>query len=482
MTGATELTALTAQAVVDLLRRGEVSPIELIDAAAARIAATDGALNALPTLCLDRARDHAKRLMAGDLPTTPAAGWLAGLPLAVKDLNDVAGVRTTYGSPIYGRHVPDRSDIMVETLEANGGVVVAKSNTPEFGAGANTFNEVFGETRNPWNTDLTCGGSSGGSAAALAAGQVWLATGSDLGGSLRTPASFCSVVGLRPSPGRVATGPLDRPFDTLSVEGPMGRSVGDVALMLDAMAGWRPEDPLSLPAPEESFQAAAATRRPPRRVGYSADLGISPVDPEVRAICAAAVRRFEEAGAAVEEACPDFSDAPETFQVLRGAGFVAGLGPLYEQDRDRLKPDIRWNIEYGLSLTADRIGRAERARGALYHRMVAFFTTYDLLACPAACVPPFDVKTRWVREVGDTVLDNYVDWLRLTFAITLTACPAISIPCGFTADGRPVGLQLVGRPRGEAALLAAAAALEEIIGLSPAVPIDPRPGRSAATR
>ncbi|WP_119462191.1 amidase family protein [Rhodospirillaceae bacterium SYSU D60014] len=473
MDRASELTALTAQQAVALLRRGELSPLELIDAAAARIEATDGTLNALPTLCLDRARDRVRRLTAVQSDPSPA-GWLAGLPLAVKDLNDVAGVRTTYGSPIYADHVPDRSDIMVETLEANGGIVLAKSNTPEFGAGANTFNEVFGETRNPWNTDLTCGGSSGGAAAALASGQVWLATGSDLGGSLRTPASFCAVVGLRPSPGRVATGPQDRPFGTLSVEGPMGRTVGDVALMLDAMAGWHLEDPLSLPAPVESFQSAAASRRLPRRIGFSADLGISPVDAEVRAICAAALRRFEAAGVVVDDACPDFGDAPEIFQVLRAMGFVAGLGPLYDAHRDRLKPDVIWNIEEGLALTSDRIGRAERARGALYHRMAAFFSTHDLLACPAACVPPFDVKTRWVRAVEGTVFDNYIDWLRLSSAITLTSCPAISVPCGFTADGRPVGLQLVGRPRGEAPLLAAAAAFEEIADPAGLVPIEPR--------
>ena len=241
-----------------LLRQGEVSPLDLIDAALARIAATDGVLNALPTLCADRARDRARRLTASASAVAPGPGWLGGLPLAVKDLNDVAGVRTTQGSPIYADNVPARSDIMVERLEANGGVVLAKSNTPEFGAGANTFNAVFGETLNPWNPRLTVGGSSGGSAAALAAGQVWLATGSDLGGSLRTPASFCSVVGLRPSPGRVAHGPSTRPFGTLSVEGPMGRTVGDVALMLDAMVTRHPEDPLSLELPREPFQVAAA--------------------------------------------------------------------------------------------------------------------------------------------------------------------------------------------------------------------------------
>ncbi|HET6223526.1 MAG TPA: amidase family protein, partial [Dongiaceae bacterium] len=315
-----DLIRLTAQEAVRLLRARQVSPLELIDAALARIAATDHALNALPTLCAERARDHARRLLADEADAASAPGWLAGLPIAVKDLNDVAGVRTTYGSPIYAEHVPARSDIMIERLEANGALVLGKSNTPEFGAGANTFNPVFGETRNPWNTALTCGGSSGGSAVALATGQVWLATGSDLGGSLRTPASFCSVVGLRPSPGRVPHGPEARPFDTLSVDGPMGRTVGDVALMLDAMVARHPEDPLSLELPPALFQIAAAERRRPRRVAFSADLGIGPVDAEVRQLCAAAAQRFGEAGVAVEEACPDFSDAVDCFGVLRALG------------------------------------------------------------------------------------------------------------------------------------------------------------------
>ncbi len=467
------LFSLTAQEAVRLLRAGEISSVELIDAALERIAETDGTINALPTLCPERAREHARRLSR---PEAPGPGWLGGLPIAVKDLEDVAGVRTTYGSPIYADHVPERSGILVERLEANGAIVLAKSNTPEFGAGANTFNEVFGETRNPWNTRLTCGGSSGGSAAALAAGQVWLATGSDLGGSLRTPASFCSVVGLRPSPGRVPSGPRETPFETLSVGGPMGRTVGDVALMLDAMAGRHPEDPLSLEAPAASFQAAAASPRVPPRIAFSADLGISPVEPEVRAVCEAAAQRFAGLGSEVEEACIDFRDAPETFQVLRAAGFVTDLGPLYETNRGELKPDIVWNVEHGLRLTPEEIGRAERARGGLYRRVVRFFETYDLLLCPAACVAPFDVRTRWIRELEGVVLDNYVEWLRVTSAITLTSCPAISVPCGFTADGRPVGLQIVGRPRGEAELLAAASALEDALGLAALTPIDPRSG------
>jgi amidase len=258
----------------------------------------------------------------------------------------------------------------------------------------------------------------------------------------------------------------------------MGRTVGDTALMLDAMAGWHIEDPLSLESPRESFQAAAAAKRRPKRIGFSPDLGIVPVDAEVREICAAAARRFQDLGAAVEEACPDFTGAIDSFKTLRAAGFVAGYAALYDTQRDKLKPDVIWNIEHGLKVTAGDIAKAELARGALYHRIVRFFQTHDLLLCPAAPVAPFDVKIRWIREINGVVFDNYVEWLRLAYAITLTSCPAISVPCGFTKDGRPVGLQMVGKPRGEAALLSAAAAFEEMTGLARQLPIEPRTGKS----
>ena len=464
-----ELWRLTATEAVGLLKRGEISPLEMIDAAEARILATDGAINALPTLCLDRARDHARRLMdeGGD-------SLLAGLPIAVKDLNDVAGVRTTYGSPIYGNHVPTRSDIMVETLEARGAVVIGKSNTPEFGAGASTFNEVFGKTRNPWNTEKSVAGSSGGAAAALAAGQAWLATGSDLGGSLRTPASFCSVIGLRPSPGRVARGPTTEPFNSLSVAGPMARSADDAALFLDAMAGRHREDPMSLAAPAVSFAETVAIRRLPKRIGYSPDLGISPVDSEVAAICEKAARAFAEMGVEVVEARPNFSEAVDCFQTLRAAGFVASLGATLRSHRDKLKPEVIWNIERGLALNAEDIAAAQLARGRLYKSAARFFETHDLLLCPAAIVPPFDVDTRYVEAVNDTTFDSYIDWIAITFAVTLTSCPAVSVPAGFTESGLPVGLQIVGPPRGEAETLTAAALLDDANGISKLLPLDPR--------
>ena len=472
----TDLTKLTARAAVDLLRRREVSPLEMIDAAIARIEATDDSLNALPTLCVERAQAHAKRIMDSDPEAGDRMSWLGGLPIAVKDLNDVAGVKTTYGSPIFADHVPERSDILVETLEANGAIVIAKSNTPELGHGANTFNEVFGKTHNPWNTDKTCGGSSGGSAVAVATGQTWLATGSDLGCSLRTPAAFCSVVGLRPYPGRVARSPTRMPYDNLWVQGPMARNLGDTALMLDAMVGAHPADPISLVAPTEPFLHAVDNPNPPKRVAYSADLnGLTPVEPEVAEVCAAAAQRFAELGAVVEEACPDVRDAREIFHVLRAYHFVSDLAPVVEENRSQVKPEVVWNLEEGYKLTAESLAAAERDCGQLYARVVEFFETYDLLITPATVVAPFDIDIRAIDEVAGHKFANYFDWYTIAYAITATSLPALSLPCGFTANGLPVGLQIVGPPRGEAPLLGAAGLMEEVFGHATGLPIDPRP-------
>jgi len=472
----TELFRMTAREAVGLLRARQVSPTELVRAALARIEATDGALNALPTLCAERALAHARRLESA--PAREGPGWLGGLPIAVKDLNDVAGVRTTYGSPLFAANVPDGSDAMVETLEANGAIVIGKSNAPEFGHGANTYNEVFGETRNPWNTALTCGGSSGGSAVAVATGQAWLATGSDLGCSLRTPAAFCSVVGLRPSPGRVARSRTRLPFDDLWVQGPLARNVADVALMLDAMAGDNPADPLSIPAPCVPFSAALERPAPPRRVGYSRDLmGLTPVAREVAEVCDRAVARFADIGATVEERCPDLRDAREVFRVLRAGQLVGDLAPIIDANRDRVRKEVVWNMELGKKATADSIGDAQRRRGLLYARAAAFFGEFDLLVTPAAIVAPFDVRIRALDEVEGVKLDNYYEWYAIAYAITLTSLPAIALPCGFTASGLPVALQLVGPPRGEARLLAMAHAMEEVLGIARRVPVDPMPPR-----
>ncbi len=472
----TELWRKTAREMVNLLARGEVRPAEAVDAAAQRIEATNGAVNAMVTLCVERAIDAAAQMEDLGHPEQPGPGYLYGLPISVKDLNHVAGVRCTEGSPIYADRISSESDLLVQTLEANGAIVIGKSNTPEFGAGANTFNEVFGSTRNPWDTRMNCGGSSGGAAVNLATGQTWLATGSDLGGSLRIPGAFCSIVGFRPSPGRCPRGISTSMalFDDMGVVGPMARNVGDVALMLDAMVGQYARDPISLAVPNEAFQVAAAAARAPQRVGWSATLGIAPVEPEVAEICAAAAQSFTALGAAVEEACPDFSGAREMFQTLRGVSFVAAHRTHMAEHRDLLKPEVIWNYEHGAALSAFDVAEAKRTRGRIYANMCSFFESYDLLVTPTVMTPPFPAETRYLDEVAGVKFDNYVDWLMHTFVITPTGCPAVSLPCGFTRDGLPVGLQLVAPPRGEAALLSAAAAFEANCSLEWQTPIDPR--------
>ncbi|WP_316225153.1 amidase [Bradyrhizobium sp. SZCCHNS3052] len=461
----------SACAVVDKLKSGKVTPLDCLDALEARIAAVDGKVNALPTLCFDRARDHAKALMQ-----KPAAerGVLAGLPVPIKDLTDVAGVLTTQGSPIFKDRIPERSDLMVEHLEANGGVIYAKSNTPEFGAGANTFNEVFGATRNPWDTSRSAAGSSGGAAVALATGMAWLAHGSDMGGSLRNPASFCGIVGLRPSFGRVANTPAVTIDRNLAVQGPMARNVADLALLLDAMSGEHVADPISLPSPATSFPAAARSGQKPVRVAYSPDLGITPVDPEVAAVTRKAAQRFAELGVIVEEAHPDFSEAHECFRVLRALDFAMSKAELLRTKRDLLKPEVIWNIEEGLKLTVAQIARAEAQRIAITARAVKFFETYDLLLAPATIVPPFPVENRYVAECAGQKFDNYVQWLGIVYAITLACCPALSLPCGFTETGLPIGLQMIAAPRADAELLAGAKLLEDVLGVASSTPIDPR--------
>ncbi len=467
-----ELAGLSATDAVAALGRAEVSPLELIDVAEARIGEVEPLVNALPTTCFDRARDRARRII--ETPPEDLPPWhLRGLPIAVKDLVAVSGVRTTLGSRVHRDEIPAASDVMVDTLEASGALVVAKSNVPEFGAGSHTFNDVFGATRNPWDTGRSAGGSSGGAAAALATGEVWLADGSDLGGSLRNPASFCGVVGLRPRPGRVARGPVPDPWDTLSVRGPMGRTVADAALMLDAMAGAHPADPLSLPRPDEPFHAAAVRPTPPRRVGFTANLaGITPVDPEVAAICRQAVDRMGGRGVDVEEASIDLTGAARIFHVLRAVLFATEHEEALAH-RDVVKPEVVWNVEAGLSLTGTEIADARLQRRRLVDRAGDFFDEYDLLACPAAILAPFPIEWRWPAEVAGHRFETYIDWLLACSAISLTSCPALSVPCGLTAGELPVGLQLVAPPGEEHKLISAAAWWEADAGLADLVPRDP---------
>jgi len=475
-----ELIRLSATEAAARLKAGDITPLDLIDAAEARIAAVDGAVNALPTLCLDRARDHARALMAGKRREAEnEAGWLGGIPVAIKDLAEVAGVRTTYGSPIFADYVPSESHPVVERIERKGGIVIAKSNTPEFGAGGSTFNEVFGRTRNPWNTSLTCGGSTGGGAVALATGQVWLAHGSDHGGSLRRPATYCSVVGLRPSPGRVTRGTADDLYSPLSVNGPMARNIPDLALFLDAMAGWDLADPLTWEAPARPYAAAvaAAEAEAPKRIAFTARFGGAlAMDRETEAICAREVRRFEALGTVVEEAHPELGDLNEAFLVLRSQHFVVDREKMLKEHRDKIKPDIIWQTERGLQETASRLAWAEHERRRFFISMRDLFKRYDVLITPGAATPAFDVMLRAPESIGGKKLDNYMGGSLINAFATLAGCPAVAVPCGFDQYGRPVGLHIVAPPRQDARALQVAALFEKMTRIDRLLPITPRPG------
>ena len=474
-----ELIAATASALVARLERGEVTPHDLLDALERRIAAVDPAVNALPILCFERARDRATALMRRP---RDGRGLLQGMPIAIKDLANVSGVRSTQGSPIFADTVPKHSDLVVTHLEREGALVYAKSNTPEFGAGANTFNEVFGATLNPWNTQRSAAGSSGGSAVALATGMAWLAHGTDMGGSLRNPASFCGIVGMRPSLGRVANTCRNAVVNSLSVQGPMARTVADVALLLDAMSGEEAGDPFSKPRLPTSFRQTAASGWQPKRVAYSTNLGITPVNPEVAAITRKAAEAWQRQGVIVEEAHPDLTGAHECFQVLRAVSFAVSMAGLLESHRALLKPEVIWNIEYGLSLGAADIVVAQNQRTAILDRSLAFFEAYDLLLCPATIVSPFPVGERYVKSVDGVEFGNYVEWLAIVYAVTLMCSPSLSLPCGFTSEALPVGLQIVGRPGADGEVLAGAAMLEAILALGTEKPIDPRGPRGQAPR
>jgi amidase len=475
-----ELLLMTATEAIGHLQSGDLTPLDLIDAAEARISEVEPIINALPTTCFERAREHAHRLMKNENRSpNDKPGWLGGLPVAIKDVNDVAGVRTTYGSPIFHDHVPTESHAVVERIEAHGGIVVAKSNTPEFAAGGSTFNEVFGATRNPWNPALTPGGSTGGGAAALAAGEVWLAQGSDHAGSLRRPATYCSVVGLRPSPGRVTRGTTNHLYAPLSVQGPMARTVADVALFLDAMAGLCPYDPLTFDAPAKPFIDAVRNPTMPKRVAFTTDFaGSVPVDRETREACVASARRFEEMGAIVEEACPQLGNIESAFLPLRSQHYVVEREQLLTQHRDQIKPDIVWNTELGLKQTPSDIAAAERERAQLFRATAKFFETYDLLVTPGASTPAFDVTRRMPDVIDGKKLEHYLGASLITAIPTLMGMPSIAVPSGFDQFDRPLGIQIVGRHRGEAALLSAAHLFEQITGMATHVPIDPRPAKA----
>ena len=463
------LWAKDAVAVVDLLRAGEITPQEALQATEERVAAVNSAVNALPTLCFERARDR----------ISSRSGWpetvLGGLPVPIKDSYPVAGVRTTFGSRAFEHNVAERSDFLVEAIEDSGGIVFAKSNTPEFEAGANTFNDVFGATRNPWDPRLSAAGSSGGAAVAVATGMAAIAQGSDFACSLRYPAAFCGVVGLRPSPGIVAQGPGGVPGQTLSVIGPLARSVADAGLGLQAMSRFDARDPLSRPMPPALFADAARRPEHPSRLAFAADLGVADIEDEVRAVVVGAAQKLARAGADIVDACPDLSSAEPAFRTLRAHQFAAARGELLDgPERELLKPEVVWNIEHGLGLSSADISAAVRDQARTRANLVAFLDDHEFLLSATAPVAPFPVEDRYVSRIAGRELSTYLDWLVLGYAITVTGCPAISIPCGFTSRGLPVGLQIIGRPYGEASLLSVAAWCEGVLGCRMARSIDPK--------
>lgn len=463
-----ELCALSAVDAVDALAKGDVSPSEMLDAALTRIAEVEPAINALPTLCEDRARDR-----IASLDRAGAATWLHGLPIAIKDLTPVAGVRTTFGTKGLADFVPEESDPIVEIMEDRGCVVIAKSNTPEMGAGANTFNEVFGRTRNPWDTRLNPGGSSGGAAAALATGEIWLGHGSDLGGSLRTPAAYCGIVGMRPSPGRAGGGGRDYAFSQEGVQGPMGRTAEDCALCLDAMTGFDPRMPLTFDAPAESFLDATRRAEPPKRIAFAPDLGgFAPVEAEVREMMAAALGRLQGLGTVVAETCPDITGLYDCYITLRAMVWAAGPMKLPEAVTRHFKDTLRENAELGLQLTGAQIIDAQRSRSALYLTMERLLRDHEALALPVVGLSARTSEIEFPTEVDGVPHPHYMDWLKFSFLASTVGLPAISVPIGFAANGSPMGIQFIGRPRGEAGLLQIAKVMESVVDGFGA-PIDP---------
>ena len=455
-----DLCYLDAVELVRLVRSRAISAIELLEAHVARIDRANPRLNAIVTCVPELARETARRVDRA-LARGEAMGLLAGLPTAVKDLVQTAGVRTTFGSLVYRDHVPTRDALIVERLKFAGAVIVGKTNSPEFGAGSQTFNSVFGVTRNPYDPALTCGGSSGGAAVAVASGMVPVADGSDLGASLRNPASFCNVVGLRPSVGRVPIWPTPNAWASLSVYGPMARTVADAALMLAAIAGPDARSPVSLDVPGEIFAGPLGRDFKGAHVAWSRNLGGAPVDPLVTQVLESQRHVFAELGCIVEEDEPDLTGASEAFHVLRAHQFAQRYAPLLDEHRDKIKATVVWNIEEGLRLTEREIARAEILRTEIFHRMRGFFERYAFLLCPVTQVLPFPVDVEYPTEIGGVRLRDYIEWLRTCYSITVTGFPAISVPCGFTESGLPVGLQIVGGFRDDFGLLQLAYAFEQ---------------------
>lgn len=457
-----ELCYLPAAQLARAIRTKELSAVEACDAILYRIDKLNPTLNAYCTIIAEAAREAAREaeaaVMRGD-----ALGPLHGVPFTLKDLTPTKGIRTTFGSKIFEHHIPDQDTILTERLRAAGGVLLGKTNTPELGCKGFTDNKIFGATYNPWNLERTPGGSSGGAGASVAAGMGTLAEGSDLAGSIRIPASFCGVVGFKPSQGRIPRYPNPNGWNTLSFNGPITRTVADAALMFQAMTGPDPRDPLSLPDSGEDYFSVVQgdLRLKGMRVAWSPDLGgMAPVEPDVKTLCAKAADVFEMLGCHVEEASPSVQGAHEIFEVLNASLRTAAVGGFAADWGDQMDPLLVWRLEQGRQLTLADVHRAETGRMALYHCLRTFFETYDLLLLPTTGTVPFPANGDYPAEVAGHTISTPHELLILTYIFNLTGQPAISVPAGWTPDGLPVGLQIVAPFRADALVLHAAAAFE----------------------
>ncbi len=453
----------SAVEMAQLIRDKKLSAREALSEHLKQIDRVNPRVNAIVTLVADQATEAAAR--ADEMQAHgEILGPLHGLPVAHKDLFETRGIRTTYGSPIYKDFVPDVDNIVVQRMQRAGAIIVGKTNTPEFGAGSQTFNSVFGATRNPYDLGKTCGGSSGGAAVALACGMVPVANGSDAGGSLRNPAAFCNVVGFRPSIGRVPNPKAGFGWSTLSTMGCLGRTVADLALSLSTIAGPDRDTPLSIDEPGELFARPLARSFKGVRVAWFKDLGGVPFDSRVRSVVDAHRATFESLGCIVEQAEPDFSPAEISFRTLRVWGDAASYGKLLLQHPDAFKDTLKDEIERGSRLTGDDLARAEVAHTLIWRRFQTFVEKYEYFILPTTQLPPFDVNTPYPTEIAGVQFNNYIDWMKSCWYISATGNPASSVPAGFTPGGLPVGLQIVGRNQQDFAVLQLAHAFEAATG------------------
>ena len=462
----------SAKSLAALIRKKKLSARELLDAHFKQIERVNPKVNAIVTLVADQALAKAKQCDEAAAHGR-FLGRLHGLPVAHKDLQDTKGIRTTYGSPIYKDHVPTADTLLVHRIREAGAVTLGKTNTPEFGAGSQTFNPIFGATKNPHDLSKTCGGSSGGAAVALACGMVPIADGSDTGGSLRNPASFCGVVGFRTSPGRVPSVPTGSAWGTISVVGPMARNVADCALFLSAIAGPDERAPLSIHEDGARFAKPLGRGFKGVRVAWFKDLGGIPFDRRIREVVDAQRKVFESLGCIVEQAEPDFAGADEAFRVLRALNFHQQHAAKAARYRDQIKSTVLEEVDLGAKLTGPEITKAEATRSALYQRVGEFFGKYEFFVLPVTQVPAFDIGQPYVTEIEGQKMGNYIDWMRSCYYISVLHNPAISVPSGFTAEGLPVGLQIVGRHHDDWGVLQMAHAFEQAAAIRriPAVAI-----------